>query len=157
MDLTPSSTALSKKGKPRARPAFPRVPLFGAIGLLLFCVVAIIFGQVTEIGTLRVASGQPLEIRDLVFADGADGSVLISDAFTGETIKTILPGEGGFIRGSLRGLGRLRAMQEVAQEQPYRLILWDDGSLTLSDTGTGDRIVLNAFGPTNANAFKALL
>jgi hypothetical protein len=39
---------------------------------------------------------------------------------------------------------------------PYRLILWEDGRLSLSDTATGQRYYLNAFGIDNARAFAAL-
>jgi hypothetical protein len=42
-------------------------------------------------------------------------------------------------------------------EAPYRLTLWDDYSLSLTDTGTGRTIELGSFGPDNRAAFAALL
>jgi hypothetical protein len=34
------------------------------------------------------------------------------------------------------------------------MIRWENGSVSLSDTATGERIYLNAFGPDNAAAYE---
>lgn len=142
---------------PVHRRSFPRLPLFAAMGLIGFALIATVFSETTEIGTLRASAGSPTAIRDLVFAKTADGSLAITDAESGDLIRVIAPNAGGFIPGAIQGLGQTRKVKQIDPATPYRLIAWDDGQLTLSDTGTGERIVLNAFGPTNAGAFHELL
>jgi len=100
----------------------------------------------------------PTASRDLSFVDQTGGGLLITDVKSGEAAKTIKPGEpSGFIRGLLRGLGRERRMKHVDKTVPYRLESWPNGQLSLTDTGTGRSIELNAFGPTNRAAMAELL
>jgi putative photosynthetic complex assembly protein len=69
-----------------------------------------------------------------------------------------MPGEpSGFIRGVLRSFARERRAKNIKMEVAYRLTLWDDYSLSLTDTGTGRTIELGSFGPDNRAAFAALL
>jgi putative photosynthetic complex assembly protein len=142
---------------PAPRRAFPRLPLYAAIGLVGFALIATVFSETTGIGTVRVDAGAPVDIRDLVFSKTENGSLAITDAESGKLIRMIPAGAGGFISGAIQGLGQTRKVKQIDPATPYRLIAWDDGQLTLSDTGTGERIVLNAFGPTNAGAFHELL
>ncbi len=134
-----------------------RFPLYAAMVLIAFAFAAIIFGQRTEIGTIRYEQGQPRDIRDIIMLMDKDGVLTISDAQTKDVIASFAQGEGGFVRGSLQGLGRERKLHQINADVPYRLIQWDNGRLTLSDTGTGLRVDLLAFGPTNAGAFAKFL
>ena len=68
-----------------------------------------------------------------------------------------MQGEGGFLRGALRVMARERRMRGLGGEAPFELVGRADGRLTLLDPATGQRIDLEAFGPTNAGAFAALL
>jgi putative photosynthetic complex assembly protein len=136
---------------------FPRLPLVLGLGLIGFSIAATIFGMKTGIGTVIDVYGQPQAIRDIVIAGEHDTEITISDARTGETILTLAPEEGGFVRGSLRALSRMRLMAETPEGLPYRLIRWENGSVSLSDTATGERLYLNAFGPDNAAAYAELL
>lgn len=136
---------------------FPRLPLYGAIALVLFSIVAITFGRMTEIGTLRVPGGSPVAVRDLRFSEVANGDLLVSDARSGEQIVLIAPNTDGFVRGALRGLNQERKVRRADLSAPFRLILWDSGRLTLSDTATGQRFPLDAFGPSNSAAFMRFL
>ncbi len=141
-----------------ARPAnASRFPLYGAMVLVAFAISATIFGQRTEIGTVRYDQGQPKNIRDIVLGEGDDGVITVTDAHSGDRIAAFAAGEGGFVRGALQGLDRDRKLHGVSKSTPYRLILWDNGRLTLSDTGSGLRVDLLAFGPTNAGAFARFL
>lgn len=100
----------------------------------------------------------PARSRDLRFSDRPDGSVLIEDVGTGSTASVIQPGSNsGFIRGVMRGLARERRMHGVGEAPPFRLTLWHDGELSLTDSATGRTIELGAFGATNRAAFAALL
>ncbi len=105
------------------------------------------------------AAVAPTARRSLRFTDGADGSVLISDASTGQPVATIVPGaeQGGFIRGVLRGLARERHLHGIGAEPPFTLTRWADGSLSLVDEGTGRSVDLGGFGADNSAAFAALL
>lgn len=141
----------------RAPIRFPRLPLFGALGFVAFAAVATVFGQQTGIGVVKLDAGTPVAIRDIVLSQGGDAVITVTDAATGETIAAFEDGEGGFVRGSLRGLDRIRMIAGVPQDQPYRIIEWAGGAVSLSDTGTGERLYLDAFGPDNVAAFAAFL
>ncbi|MDN2566057.1 photosynthetic complex assembly protein PuhC [Aquibium sp. A9E412] len=141
----------------RRAPRFPRYPLFAAIGLVLFAAGAIVFGQTTGIGTVRVALGTPQAIRDIVLTRHDDDTVVVADARSGATVAVFPAGEGGFVRGALRPLARMRLAAGAAADKPYRLIRWDSGAISLSDTATGERIYLDAFGADNAAAFAQFL
>ncbi len=109
----------------------------------------------TGIGTLKNEIGKPVAIRDIVLKQTADDKIMVLDAINGQEIASFGPNEGGFVRGSLRPLDRMRFVSKVPAEVPYRLIKWDTGALSLSDTGSGERLYLNAFGKDNSGAFEA--
>ncbi len=72
-------------------------------------------------------------------------------------VDTVAPGTNGFLRGTMRGLARERKRQGVGPELPFRMIGRADGKLTLEDPGTGRRVDLGSFGPTNAAVFAQLM
>ncbi|MFB2552369.1 photosynthetic complex assembly protein PuhC [Ensifer soli] len=137
-----------------------RIPaplIAAALGLLVFATGAVLFGQTTGRGVVRVDNGRAMAVRDIVLGR-ADGDVVtVSDAVTGETIARYQPDTGGFVRGSLRAFERMRQVSAVPVATPYRLIRWESGHVSLSDTATGERITLEAFGRDNAASFAALL
>lgn len=152
-----SNVSLNAGSAAPRRGSFPRYPLYGAFALLLFVIGITIFGRATEIGTLRVLKGNPDQVLDLRFLDRPGGEIAVINAHSGNLLTVIAPGEDGFIRGAMRGLNRGRKLRSIGQEEPYRLIRWTDGRLTLSDITNGQRVDLNAFGPTNAGAFARFL
>ena len=144
-------------GDRQRRDAFPKLPLYGAVALILFSVAVVMFGQYTEIGTVRVYKGSPEAVRDIV-VERMGGEVLrVSDANTGSVIAEYAQGEGGFVRGSQRAFRRMRMLRDIPDTAPYRLMRWSNGSVSLSDTATGERFHLNAFGKDNAEAFARFL
>jgi putative photosynthetic complex assembly protein len=95
--------------------------------------------------------------RDLIFSDRADGAVVVTD-LSGATVGVIMPNsEQGFVRGLMRGLARERRLREAPKSAPFRLELWSDNGLTLTDLATGRQIELGSFGPTNRAAFAVML
>jgi putative photosynthetic complex assembly protein len=92
----------------------------------------------------------------LVFLDQKDGGVRVADGLTGETL-TVLHGEQGFVRGSLRALSRERFSRGIGASQPFDLIARVDGRVTLMDPSTGSRVDLESFGPTNTAEFARFL
>jgi putative photosynthetic complex assembly protein len=145
------------RGKPRAAPRFPTVPLCAAMALIGISAGATVFGSMTGIGTVHDTFGRPAAIRDIVIAGGIDEKIDVVDVHTRAVIATYNEGEGGFVRGSMRALSRIRFVTDVGTAEPYRIIRWESGAVTLSDTVSGERIYLDAFGPDNAAAFEGLL
>jgi putative photosynthetic complex assembly protein len=106
------------------------------------------------------AQGQvaAVKVRDLRFADQADGSLRVIDVVNGQDAAIIAPGSNsGFIRGVMRGMARERLKANVGHDAPFRLTLWTNGQLTLADAATGRDVELSGFGDTNRAAFIALL
>jgi putative photosynthetic complex assembly protein len=135
---------------------FPRAPLFGAAGLIGLTLMAAFYAHTTGMIT-KPPTSTPVEIRELRFADRADGGVDVSTDAPGAPVETIAPGTNGFLRATVRGLANQRKREAEGAELPFRLTAWADGRLTLDDPATGRHIELEAFGPTNAAAFARLL
>lgn len=135
--------------------SFPRLPLILAGTAVTVSLALAATGRMTGIGAVD-PGGTIVTSRDLRFADGADGSVIVTDARDGSLVETFV-GENGFVRGTLRGMARTRRQEGIGAADPFRLAAWSDGRLTLDDTRTGQRIELQAFGLTNAEIFVPLL
>jgi putative photosynthetic complex assembly protein len=56
----------------------------------------------------------------------------------------------------VRGLAQEREREGIGRETPFVLTHWSDGTLSLADSAIGRRVNLDAFGPTNAQAFAQL-
>lgn len=106
----------------------------------------------------RMEAGAQAEAsRDLRFVMNENDMLSVVDASSGEEIVKFADGDGGFVRGALRGLGRDRLMHDVGADAPYTLTRWSDGSISLVDQGTGTSVEIGAFGADNRAAFEALL
>ena len=128
-----------------------------ALGLL-FVVAAVLLARTTD--NIIVADppiGALIQDRTLLFSDGADGEVVISDAASSVIVRTLTAGEGSFIRGVVRSLVRTRHQQGLFAQTGFHLNLYEDGRLQLIDPLTGQVIDLVAFGPTNMAEFAGLL
>jgi len=142
---------------PRAERPFPRAALLVGGAMIAVSLAAAVVGTSSGFGTMRTPATAATEYRDLRFADRDDGAVVVSDATNGRTVL-ILPSQAdGFIRGVLRSLVRERRSRGLGDEMPFRLLRSSDGRLVLRDRATGTEIVLNAFGPTNVEAFARFL
>ncbi len=96
--------------------------------------------------------------RDLRFLDETDGSVRVIDVATGRVAGGVdRDSKSGFIRGVMRGLMRNRHQRGVGIAPPFRLTLWANGQVSITDTTSGYVTDLSAFGETNRAAFVALL
>jgi len=134
----------------------PRAVLLCGAALIAFAIASASVARVSGLGTLRNPTANVVKSLALRFEDQADGSVLVRDAGDGALIYSIAPGTNGFMRATLRGLARERRRTDVGEEQPFQLTYWDDGRLSLDDKATGRKVALEAFGPTNAQAFSRL-
>ncbi len=93
--------------------------------------------------------------RALVFEDTASGAVAVRDATTGAEVA-LFEGEQGFVRGVLRAMARSRRLQSADRHAPLLLQNHADGSLSLFDASTGERINLESFGHTQRATFARL-
>jgi putative photosynthetic complex assembly protein len=142
-------------------PSFPRLPLFGAMGLIGFALIGATLGRVTHMATWTPTS-TPISERILRFEDGPKGSVLVYDATRNPTDAGARPiavetGQNGFLRGTLRGFDRTRHLSGVAEDSPFELTAYANGRLTLVDPATNRHTDLEAFGPTNMAVFAHFL
>ena len=140
-----------------AQLGFPRAPLFALGGLVMASLLAVSAVRFTGVGVDHVADAPAVEQREFRFEDRPDGSIVVLDVSGRQTIDTVAPGSNGFLRGTMRGLARERKRQGVSPELPFRMIGRADGKLTLEDPGTGRRVDLASFGPTNAAVFAQIM
>jgi putative photosynthetic complex assembly protein len=97
------------------------------------------------------------ESRLLKFEDAPEGTVIVRDAKTGETIATFGRGKGSFVRATLRALVHDRIRKAISIEGDFRLERHAGPQLFLIDEASGKTLSLNAFGPDNTAAFAAFL
>lgn len=135
----------------------PKGGLFAAAALVLFALAAVTTARLTGSGGTRMMLPAAVESRELNFADGHGGTVLVYDSSTKQLIDTLPPGSNGFIRVVLRGLARERKLGDVGAEPPFRLTRYVNGQITLTDTSSGKAIDLDAFGSANRQAFARLM
>jgi putative photosynthetic complex assembly protein len=83
--------------------------------------------------------------------------VRVEDGATAEVLARYGPGEGGFVRASVRSLVHQRRIRGQGPQVAFDLIRWSDGSLTLSDPVTGYTVEVSAFGPFNRAVFERML
>lgn len=150
-----SSPAHSMPAASKAPDHFPRWVLLMAGGIIAFSLIAVGTIRLSGQGPDQLAAPAALE-RALRFEDRPDGGIHVIDFESSQTI-TVLQGEQGFVRGTVRTLARERRTRDIGSEQPFALVARQDGGLTLFDPSTGKRVDLEAFGPTNAGAFAKLL
>ncbi|RFO97046.1 photosynthetic complex assembly protein PuhC [Rhodoferax lacus] len=93
--------------------------------------------------------------RALMFEDTASGAVSVRDMSSGAQVA-LFEGEQGFVRGVLRAMARERKLQSADRHAPLLLQNHADGSLSLYDASTGERIHLESFGHTQRETFARL-
>ncbi len=142
----------------KTRPIFPKSFLI-LVAALLVSSVAIVVLNVAP-GTHyqdRLALGKVMQQREIILMQEGMGIIDVLDAETGAKIAVFSDKKGGFVRGAMPALKRLRSINEVSQQEPYMLVQWESGGLTLEDIALNKRFYLNAFGKDNAASFAELL
>jgi putative photosynthetic complex assembly protein len=140
----------------RPSAGMPNGVLVCAGALIAFAILSAGVGRLSGLGAVRAPAAHVVRSLSLRFEDQTDGSVLVRDTKNRAGIYTIAPGTNGFMRATLRGLAQERKRSGVGDETPFLLTYWDDGRMSLEDTATGRSVALEAFGPTNAQAFAQL-
>ena len=134
----------------------PPAALIAAGTLIAFAIVVALLGHLTGAAT-PMPTTVSLVSEELRFVDQRSGAIEALDAHDGHVAGIIAPGQDGFLRALLFGLGNARRQRGIGPDTPFRLTMWRDGRLTFDDLGTGIRLDLEAFGPTNAATFVRLL
>ncbi|MFE1598867.1 photosynthetic complex assembly protein PuhC [Methylobacterium sp. ID0610] len=135
----------------------PRGQIRAAALLVAFAIGAVAIGRVGDVGTTRMPEARPVAILDLAVQDRDDGAIALTDARDGRLVAVVRPGEDGFLRATLRVMAQARLREGLPRDPPFRLVRWDNGTLSLDDVASGRRVNLEAFGFTNAAAFARLL
>jgi putative photosynthetic complex assembly protein len=104
----------------------------------------------------RLAYSPAIESQQMRFLDNPEGGVRVESA-DGRVIASFGIGEGGFLRGVLRGFARDRRSRDMGSQEAFTLTRHQDGRLSLADSASGRVVELDAFGPTNAGLFGRLL
>ncbi len=134
---------------------FPKWVLYCAGFIMAFSLISVGLIRITGSGPDQLAADVALE-RSLRFEDRPDGAVAVIDGKTG-VLLTLVRGEQGFVRGTLRALTRERYQRNIGSGPPFLLIARTNGRMALSDPATGEHIDLESFGPTNMAEFARLL
>jgi putative photosynthetic complex assembly protein len=138
-------------------PIVPKGGVLAAAALVLFALATVTTVRLTGMGEVHMTLPAAVQSRDLQFADGNNGAVLVYDARDHQLVDTLAPGTNGFIRVVMRGLARERRLGDIGSQPPFRLTRYSGGQITLTDTSTGKQIDLGAFGSTNTEAFARLM
>lgn len=139
-----------------AQGTFPKRAVHAGAFIVLMSVAVAGFARWTGIGTTHLAASPAVQTVSLRFFDNPQGGVGVATS-SGEGLAQFAPGEGGFLRGVLRGFARDRRSQGIGSEPPLLLVRHADGRISLSDPQTGRVVELDAFGPTNAGLFAKFL
>ncbi|MGB3627815.1 MAG: photosynthetic complex assembly protein PuhC [Henriciella sp.] len=132
-------------------------PVLVAVGLLLASVTGFVaMASVTGVGVADLADQPTVERLEVRFMDEADGGVGAYDPMTDDVIHVFAPGEGGFVRTSLRSLSLDRRKAGIGPTPPYELLKSASSNVVLRDPTTGKSITLRAFGDLNENDFAQL-
>jgi putative photosynthetic complex assembly protein len=142
----------------QTRAIIPRKDYLGyGLGVVLAGVLALVVLNSDKRQQARYHPSEAIVTRDILFSDRLDGGITIRDATTGSLIGEIQPGDGGFVRGALRGFTRERRLENPGVESPLRLAALWGGAIILQDPTSGRWTDLRAFGATNAQHFSEIL
>lgn len=125
--------------------------VFALVGFALIVVVVAVLMPGTPKPSPLEGAVQSAELR---FADMADGGIAVTSS---AGVKVLPPDTNGFVRGAMRAMARQRKQQEIGPNDPFILVLKDNGRLDLVDPDVGTVIDLRAFGADNAASFAALM
>jgi putative photosynthetic complex assembly protein len=130
-----------------------------AISILLTAAVQLGFFERSAVPEVaRAEAGvQATRMRTLRFFDEPDGTVRVEDGASAEVLGRFGPGEGGFIRASVRSLVHQRRIRGEGPGVPFELTEWDTGGMTLNDPVTGKSVEVSSFGPDNRAIFAGML
>ncbi len=146
--------ALAASPYPDPSHPLPRPIIVGGGALMVTAVVLCALAHATGIGTTTSPAPVAVASRDLVFTETDDGLLRVAEAGpNGREVLSFDAGDGGFIRAMVRGLTRNRTRYGEPAVGAFRVTRSADGEIWLQDVGTRQSVDLQAFGPTQVQAF----
>lgn len=132
----------------------PRWALIAA-GCLVSGTIAL--ATISSLGAKRVAMPQAsAPITALRFDQNAAQALIVTNAVTGKQVAFIAPTADAFLRTTLRTMIETRISDGITRTAPFLLIPTGKDDLVLDDPATGQKIDLQAFGPSNSVQFQNL-
>jgi putative photosynthetic complex assembly protein len=145
-------------------PTVPRGALIATAAILLFTMgvagatsLGIVPRSADPTASRAAQNVAPSQTRELRFADREDGAVIVTDATSGDTVKIIEFGQGGFFRATMRRMAKARVAAGIGAEPPFQLTLWENGALSLTDPQTGRETEIHGFGADHSQVFADML
>lgn len=135
---------------------FPKRAAQAGLTLVGLTVLFAFVARTTDFGATRMPPSPVVEEVSLRFLDNPAGGVRV-ETNEGRIVASFAAGEGGFLRGVMRGFARDRRAHEGGSQESFSLARHADGQLTIADPVTGRKVELESFGPTNAGLFADLL
>jgi len=135
---------------------FPRGAVHAGAALIVMTITFAALGHYAGVGATRLPDSPVVQSLSVRFLDNVGGGVRV-ETTDGRTIQTFVAGQGGFLRGVLRGFARDHRSRDEGSEEPFELSRHANGTLSLTDDATGRVVELTAFGPDNVGVFAALL
>jgi putative photosynthetic complex assembly protein len=136
--------------------SFPRHAVHAGFALVGLAIVFAGLARTTDIGATRLTVAPTVELVSLRFLDDPAGGINV-ETEKGSHIAHFAAGEGGFLRGVMRGFARERRARELGSQPAFEVARHADGRLTLADPQSGRIIELDSFGPSNSGLFANLL
>lgn len=146
----------------RDREMIPVLLLRALLVLVICALVIVAYARFTDrpLEAMPVLEGSDIGVLKervlFIKADGMSGSARVLDN-NGSVIADLDETQGGFVAGIYRVLKRTRTQAGLDPELPIRLVLFENGQLSLRDDYTAWRAELIGFGATNAATFAAML
>lgn len=134
----------------------PKPMLYGIAGLLIAVTAFVGLARLTGVGVADLSDEPAVERMAVRFLDEPNGGVGAYNPESGAVLHIFEPGEGGFVRTSLRSLSHNRRLAGVGPMPPYELLKSATGHVVLFDPTTGKSLTLDAFGDANENDFAQL-
>ena len=136
--------------------SFPRQAVHAGAALVGLAIVFAGLARSTDIGASRLVNAPIVELASMRFLDDPAGGINV-ETEKGAHIAHFAAGEGGFLRGVMRGFARERRARDLGAQPSFDVARHADGRLTLADPQSGRIIELNSFGPSNSGLFANLL
>ena len=134
------------------------IRLLQAVGaLLLFTLLVVGYSRLSDMPLLGVPDESPV-VKELVldFQKKEDGSIVILNEEGIEMINSKV-GSNGFISVVHDGFTYERKKKNIRGNTPVKLVLHEDGRLTIVDEASSWDMHLNSFGAMNVAVFGQLI
>ena len=134
------------------------IRLLQAVGaLLLFTLLVVGYSRLSDMPLLGVPDASPV-VKELVldFQKKEDGSIVILNEEGIEMINSKV-GSNGFISVVHDGFSYERKKKNIRGNTPVKLVLHEDGRLTIVDESSSRDMHLNSFGAMNVAVFGQLI